>query len=185
MRILFLGPCSKQNRKTGSAYVPFSPETPSGRYVSLLRGAISAIAPQVQFSASNILEYPFFEPGGLKEKNPSSSDLVGGWAQFERRIQKIDPTYIVGFGSNVRQAFSLIDLIDYAEGQIFLRRKKKLIFSPHPSFIVIYRRKRMHSYISLLASLIGEDAAGRRRHSLSDNAKVGLCPKDAAAAPSP
>src|SRR5262249_8807318 len=88
----------------------------------------------------------------------SAYDLIISWKLFERRMNKMNPDYVVAFGSNVKSAFSKTDGVPYSDGRLYCRRNHKVLFSPHPSFVMIYRRKMLHGYITQIASLIHEDS---------------------------
>jgi hypothetical protein len=105
---------------------------------------------------SNVIDAPHFECG--TEKNPSACDLIMKWGSFEQRMRKMNPDYVVAFGSNVKTAFSETDRVAYSDGRLYCRQDHKVLFSPHPSFVMIYRRKMLHEYITQIASLIHEDS---------------------------
>jgi hypothetical protein len=157
MKVLFLGPCRKQNRQTGEPHRPFDPATPSGKYVSLVQRALQSVA--YEFYFSNVIDRPHFCAIHRDEKNPTPEELLSNWEQFERRLRRMNVDCIVGFGSNVRSAFARADGIQYLNGQIYTRGNRKIIFAPHPSFVMIYKRKKMNGYIRSLSRLISDGAA--------------------------
>jgi Uracil DNA glycosylase superfamily len=159
MKILFLGPCRKHDRQTRTPFPPFSPKTPSGRYVALLKEALKELNRRYRFFMSNVVDESHFERG--IEKNPSADQLIMSWESFERRMRKMNPDYVVAFGSNVRSAFSKNDRVAYSDGRLYCRRDHKVLFSPHPSFVMIYRRKMLQKYVTQIASLIHEDSLQR------------------------
>jgi hypothetical protein len=160
MKVLFLGPCRKQNRQTGATHPSFDPATPSGRYVTLVQRALKSIA--CEFHFSNIIDRPFLCSAGCNEINPTTKDLLSEWGQFERRLKKLGVDCIVAFGSNVRDAFSRSDGIEYVSGNMYRRGQHRVIFAPHPSFVMIYRRKKMSGYIRSLSRLISDGATLRQ-----------------------
>jgi hypothetical protein len=147
MKILFLGPCRKQDRRTGNLYLPFDPETLSGQYTLQLKNALSTANKRASFSASNIIDGPCFAPGSTEERNPDLHDLVQHWPVFERRVARMCIEYIVAFGTNVREAFGEIDCMDYRNYELYERGPHKIVFSHHPSFIMVYRRKKIGEFI--------------------------------------
>ncbi len=152
MRVLFLGPCRKHNRRTGEVHPAFDPKTPSGRYISLVQAALSNVASDFKFA--NVIDAPHFSSETGAEKNPHPSDLITHWAQFERRVRRMRVDCIIAFGSNVRTAFALADQKEYADGKTYSRGRQKVIFAPHPSFVMIYRRRAMHKYIESLRTRV-------------------------------
>ena len=147
MKILFLGPCRKQDRRTGKLYLPFDPKTLSGQYTLQLKNALSVAHTAADFSSSNIIDGPYFAPGTTEERNPEFHDLLQHWPVFERRVRRMRIEYIVAFGTNVREAFSEIDGVDYRNYELYKRESHRIIFSHHPSFIMVYRRKKMEKFI--------------------------------------
>jgi hypothetical protein len=157
VKILFLGPSRKHNPRTGELHSPFDPATLSGQYVHQLTVAISRTIRNCRYSMSNVLDEAYFE--GRKEKNPSAGDLVRNWAPFEARLATSRATYVVAFGSNVREAFSTIDENKYDNDLIYQRKSQKIIFAPHPAFVMVYRRRQMTDYVQSLTRLIYRDTA--------------------------
>ena len=109
--------------------------------------------------SSNIIDGPYLTDGSQKEKNPTAEDLVGKWEQFERRLDKMKVDYVIAFGSNVRNAFEKIDGVEYEIGSAYPRGRKRIVFAPHPSFVMVYRRKKLQRYISAVSDVISQDAA--------------------------
>jgi hypothetical protein len=105
-----------------------------------------------------VIDAAHFGSNGGKEINPTVQELLENWEQFERRIKRMHANYVVAFGSNVKSAFAVVDKTEYIDFRVYKRGKQELVFSPHPSFIMVYRRKEMHKYISSLSSVIFEHA---------------------------
>jgi hypothetical protein len=120
--------------------------------------ALLAVTQEFRFVMSNIIDDAHFGPDGREEKNPSAQDLIARWGQFERRAKKTGAHCIVAFGANVRTAFAEIDGIKYVDGHVYHRGNQKVVFSPHPSFIMVYRRRKIDDYISALSFLISKNA---------------------------
>lgn len=152
MKVLFLGPCRKYNRRTGEPHRSFDPRTPSGKYVSLIKNALRSTG--CEFRLSNVIDETCFCATERDEKNPTPDELISNWKEFERRLKHMRVDCIVAFGSNVRSAFARVDGIDYLNDQIYNRGRQIIVFAPHPSFVMIYRRKVMNNYIRSLSSLI-------------------------------
>jgi hypothetical protein len=121
-----------------------------------LKSALEKATLQYQFLMSNVINEPHFARG--IEKNPLASDLILEWESFEQRMKKMKPDYIVAFGSNVKSAFSKADRVAYSDGRLYCRQTQKVLFSAHPSFVMIYRRKMLQNYITQIVSLIHEDS---------------------------
>jgi hypothetical protein len=127
------------------------------------------------FSASNIIDGPCFAPGSTEERNPDLRDLVRHWPVFERRVGRMSIEYIVAFGTNVREAFGEIDCMDYRNYELYERGAHKIVFSHHPSFIMIYRRKRIAEFIdSVLRAMRLKGSKIRGQPVGSPKALIGL-----------
>lgn len=79
---------------------------------------------------------------------------------FERRIERMSTEYIVAFGTNVREAYSEVDRLEYRNYKLYERGAHKIVFSHHPSFIMVYRRKKMGAFIDsvIQAMRLGRNA---------------------------
>jgi hypothetical protein len=159
MKVLFLGPSRKRDRRTGNLHQAFDPSTLSGSYVALVKKALKGVA--TEFFVANIIDDVYLCRVSQREKNPEATELVAHWYQFERRVKKMRPDCIVAFGANVRSAFAKVDDVDYANDFLYFRNNTRIVFAPHPSFVMVYRRKMKREYIATLSTLV----SGARRAS--------------------
>jgi uracil-DNA glycosylase len=128
--------------------------------VSLVQRALQSVASEFHFS--NVIDRPHFCAIRRDEKNPTPEELLSNWEQFEHRLKRMNIDCIVAFGSNVRGAFARADGIEYLNGRIYKRGNETIIFAPHPSFVMIYKRKKMSSYIRSLSRLISDGTTLRQ-----------------------
>ncbi len=137
----------------------FSADTPSGRYVGHLADVLAVRFAAIEYDAANILDEPYVGATG-REQIPPVRYLLDRWEKFERRALTPDIHCIVAFGAVVRQAFSLHDGVTYLEECAYSRGLQTLVFSPHPSYIMIYRRKKLSEYVKRTAALIEIECGG-------------------------
>lgn len=71
--------------------------------------------------------------------------------------------YIVAFGTNVREAFGEVDCKDYRNYELYERGAHKIVFSHHPSFIMVYRRKKIGEFIDSVMRAMGLERNATRK----------------------
>ena len=132
---VFFGPCQKLNRRTGTAYEAFCPESRSGKFLRSIVDT-NAFPKEVNVRFDNIIASPVYDKEG-KERNPTVAELVKALERHKLwKSENID--ILVGLSASVREALETVH-----------RRRREsnrasgpmMLFAEHPSFMM----RRPHS----------------------------------------
>lgn len=124
MKIIFVGLSNKPGKE------PFDASTNSGKVVDIIIKQINCDCFKV-----NLVNFAPLDQTG-KLRYPTKTEIIQSKAEFLDYTYKINPDLIISFGSIVSNELRKIDFKDI-----------KIIYKQHPSYIYIYKRKKLDSYI--------------------------------------
>jgi uracil-DNA glycosylase len=134
--------------------IPLSSNTNSGKLIN----SIESILPSISFYKTNIVKCLPLEDG--KIRYPSISEMKNCYFHLEREMEFFKPKIVFLLGKQVSSFvlkeykindISLNDDFNYSTYDV-----DEKIFIPihHPSFILVYKRKKLTNYINSLREII-------------------------------
>lgn len=124
MKILFVGLSNKPNTK------PFDSSTNSGKVVDKITSKLDH-----QIYKCNLVNFAPIDDNG-KLRYPTKNEIADSMDEFVKHTDQIEPDLIIAFGKIVSRNLSKIENF-----------KNRTIHALHPSYVYIYKRKTLDSYI--------------------------------------
>jgi uracil-DNA glycosylase len=133
------------------------PRTPTGRVVSRIEERLS----QVRFYRTNLVKCPTTDPSG-RMRVPVAEEIQRCLALLRSEIDRVRPCVVVGLGTVVSRA-----LFEWAGGdwefngfgnriryRVYSSPQISLLPVHHPSYMLVYRRRKIEHYIDCIARAI-------------------------------
>jgi hypothetical protein len=149
--IVFLGPCYKQDNKTGTLHEPFSERSRSGKFLRSIWSS-SKLGSRVQVLFDNIIPRAVFDTGG-RERNPKGTELFEH-IRSESFWNRLRGEIVVGFSADVRRAFELRENRALPTGEPVPIGGRHFVFLEHPSFMMRQSADRREEYAVRLKACI-------------------------------
>ncbi len=139
--------------------IPLGVDTNSGRLIA----EIEALCSPVQFYKTNLVKcLPLDEQGKLRY--PTPLECIACAPNLDLELNLVNPTVVFLLGAKVAsfvlktlELKRVEDIENYATIEL---QGRYFIPIPHPSFIMAYRRKTKHEYVTRVHSLIEQFVRG-------------------------
>ncbi|MDA3836654.1 MAG: hypothetical protein PF542_03450 [Nanoarchaeota archaeon] len=146
--IMWVGISSQQNKKE-LVFNPLDGRTNSGKFVNLIESKL----PKVSFYKTNLVKCLPLDSKG-KIRYPTTKEYTLCFNHLSEEISTVNPKIIILLGNSVSK-FVCEKFNINGEKYLPIRYKDKIIVTiDHPSYIMIYKRKKIDEYIDTIIEII-------------------------------
>jgi hypothetical protein len=147
--IYFVGLSAKVNCE------PLSIKTNTGKIVN----SIEEKLPDMSFVLTNLVQFPPIDNNG-KLRYPNMEEMRSGWCELKIKIRQTPPTLLILLGQQVslflRSEIGIKPVKpslpqDFTYQSCLPQSNSSWLCVHHPSFVYVYRRKQLDSYIENVA----------------------------------
>lgn len=153
MRCLWVGLAHKRS-KNGVTMAAFDVRTPSGALVHRIAEGI----PNATHLFDNIVSYVPTDTEG-KERLPNKVDFEASWKDFWCRVEASSPDLLVIFGGSAAKFCQKRLNLGSEKYSVVEYNGVSIAFCDHPSYVNIYKRKSMDTYIEMVRALQSQAVA--------------------------
>jgi len=149
MRIAWVG-ISAQRDHAGKPVAPLAPTTPTGQVVEKI---IQLCPAGTLHEKANFIDQILIDDD-QRLRAPRRDELAQGADRFSGILESRARDLFVFFGGHIRSAFEFHCKVKFKNDIVHTICGSRVAFVNHPSYVRIYRAKRMDEYIRSVASLV-------------------------------